>query len=145
MHTLAADALDPEPDLVVHIAGEPGEGVVTLGELAVRPLASLGFQVCTSHSFAAEVRGGAVMCQLRIAAEPPLTHGYEADIVLAIGADGLERSGEGLAPNALVLLDEGAAADNPSFLMAPHGRCMAFAGARCWWPQECALRLRAPT
>ena len=119
MQRAAYGGQETEAGLVVRIVGESGEGVVTLGDLTVRLLASLGLQVCTFQTFPAEIRGGPVMYQLRTSVAPPLTHGDRADILLALSAEALARFGDSLAPDALVILDEDAHVRGSPGIRAP--------------------------
>jgi len=58
-------AMDRE-DLIIRIAGEGGQGVVTAGEVLQRAAAQSGMRVLAESTFTPEIRGGEVAFQLRM-------------------------------------------------------------------------------
>jgi 2-oxoglutarate/2-oxoacid ferredoxin oxidoreductase subunit alpha len=79
-------------DLVIRIAGESGEGVISTGELTAQAAARAGFELQTFKTFPSEIRGGQAVIQLRISGRPVFTHGDEADVLLAFNADAYQRN-----------------------------------------------------
>ena len=53
-------------DLTIRIAGENGEGVLTVGDVLAEALARSGLYIYTFKNLPAEIKGGASMTQVRV-------------------------------------------------------------------------------
>ena len=80
----------------IRIAGEGGEGIISMGDLISRSCARMGMEVFTFKTFPAEVRGGYTMYQIRT------------------GATLLHNSGDGF--DILCAFDDHAYKENSSFM-----------------------------
>lgn len=92
-------------ELSVWIAGESGEGIVSLGEMITRACTRIGYQVFSYRTFPAEIRGGTVLFKLRIRRDPPLTPGDQADIMVALNQEGYDRYKSGMVPGSTLVYD----------------------------------------
>ena len=92
-------------DLVVRIAGESGEGVISTGDLVAQAAARAGFELITFKTFPSEIRGGQAMIQLRLGEQPVFTQGDEVDILLAFNRQAFDRNIADLKRGGLVIYD----------------------------------------
>ena len=72
------------PDLILRIAGESGEGVITVGETLCRIAAREGIHIVTFRTFPAEIKGGACMIQVRLSEKPIPYHGEQVDFLVCL-------------------------------------------------------------
>jgi 2-oxoglutarate/2-oxoacid ferredoxin oxidoreductase subunit alpha len=92
-------------DLVIRIAGESGEGVISTGELTAQAAARAGFELQTFKTFPSEIRGGQAVIQLRISGQPVYTHGDEVDVLLAFNEDAYRRNVGDLKRDGALIYD----------------------------------------
>src|SRR5579871_1232531 len=95
-------------DLVMRIAGESGEGVVSTGDLVTQSAARAGFQVLTFKTFPAEIKGGHVLYQLRLSDGPLTAPGDAIDILLAFNQEAYDTSYALLRDGGLLIYDSAA-------------------------------------
>jgi 2-oxoglutarate ferredoxin oxidoreductase subunit alpha len=95
----------PVNDMVIRIGGESGEGIVTIGEIFVRIAAFSGLEVYTFRTFPAEILGGHVIFQARIADKPVLSQGDDIDVLISLNQEGYDRHVAELRPGGVVLYD----------------------------------------
>jgi 2-oxoglutarate ferredoxin oxidoreductase subunit alpha len=98
----------PINDLVIRVGGESGEGIVTIGEIFARIAAFSGLEVFTFRTFPAEIMGGHVMFQARIAATEVLSQGDACDVLVAMNDEGCERHIGELRPGGVLVYDSNA-------------------------------------
>ena len=53
-------------ELIFRIAGESGEGIITVAESICRVAARMGLHLTTFRTFPAEIKGGSCMMQVRV-------------------------------------------------------------------------------
>lgn len=92
-------------EMVVRIAGEAGEGVISTGEFLTRAASRACFNLMTFKTFPAEVKGGHAVYQLRISCMPVLTQGDGLDLLVAMNEDSFRRHNGELLPGAAVVFD----------------------------------------
>ena len=80
----------PKNDIVIRIGGESGEGIVTIGEVFVRIAAFSGLEVYTFRTFPAEILGGHVIFQARIADRPVLSQGDDIEVLVSLNQEGYD-------------------------------------------------------
>jgi 2-oxoglutarate ferredoxin oxidoreductase subunit alpha len=95
----------PVNDMVIRIGGESGEGIVTIGEIFVRIAAFSGLEVYTFRTFPAEILGGHVTFQARIADKPVLSQGDDIDVLVSLNQEGYDKHIDELRPDGVVLYD----------------------------------------
>ena len=95
----------PINDIVIRIGGESGDGIVTIGEVFVRIAAFSGLEVYTFRTFPAEIMGGQVVFQARIADRPVLSHGDDVNVLVSLNQEGYDRHVDELEPGGVLIYD----------------------------------------
>ena len=92
-------------ELTLRIAGESGEGVITVAESVSRVAARRGLHVSTFRTFPAEIKGGPCMMQLRVS-ERPISHpGDLADVLVAFNEEAIQNNFASLQENGILLYE----------------------------------------
>ena len=91
--------------LVIRIAGESGEGIVSAGEILARTLVRSGWEAFTFQTYPAEIRGGQSIFQLRVDSSPPLSQGEKVDLLIAFDNEAYENNLRDLASGGIVVHD----------------------------------------
>ena len=94
-------------DLVIRIAGEAGEGVLSTGQLITLAAARAGYGVLTDSVPPAEIKGGHSLFQIRIAPRQVTSRGDSFDILLAFNREGYDRNIRELRDGGMLLYDSG--------------------------------------
>jgi 2-oxoglutarate ferredoxin oxidoreductase subunit alpha len=92
-------------DFTLRIAGESGEGVITIGETVARIAAREGLHLVTFRTFPAEIKGGPCMMQLRLSDENISYHGEKVDCLVALNQYALEENLPDLKENGSLLCE----------------------------------------
>jgi len=92
-------------DLVIRIAGEGGQGVVTAGEMLDRAVAQVGLSVLAESTFTSEIKGGDVLFQLTVSPMPVSTQGERLDILIALGDRAYQTNKDHLSPGCVLIYD----------------------------------------
>lgn len=92
-------------ELVVRIAGEAGEGVISTGDFLTRAAARAGFHLITFKTFPAEVRGGHSVFQLRMSSDQVFTQGDGIGLLVAMNKESFDKHKEDLIHGAKVVYD----------------------------------------
>jgi 2-oxoglutarate ferredoxin oxidoreductase subunit alpha len=92
-------------DLVVRIAGESGEGIISAGEILTMACARDSFNVNTYRSYPAEVRGGQSMFQMRASNVPINSAGDDVDILVALNQEAYDRNIASLKMGGILVYD----------------------------------------
>jgi 2-oxoglutarate ferredoxin oxidoreductase subunit alpha len=92
-------------DVMVRVAGEGGEGVISTAAILGRAAADSHWEVFTFRSYPAEIKGGLAMMQVRINTNPLPSIGMEADVFMAFNQEAIDVWGDRMAPNGVVLYD----------------------------------------
>jgi 2-oxoglutarate ferredoxin oxidoreductase subunit alpha len=79
-------------DFVLRIAGESGEGVITIGDMVCRIAARQGLHVVTFRTFPAEIKGGACMMQIRFCDKHISYHGEKVDFLVTLNQEVLDEN-----------------------------------------------------
>jgi 2-oxoglutarate/2-oxoacid ferredoxin oxidoreductase subunit alpha len=95
----------PINDIVIRIGGESGEGIVTIGEVFVRIAAFSGLEVYTFRTFPAEILGGHVIFQARVADHPVLSQGDDINVLVSLNQEGYDNHIGELQPGGVVIYD----------------------------------------
>lgn len=94
-------------DLVVRIAGESGEGVISTGDLVAQAAARAGYELMTFKTYPAEIKGGHALIQLRLGEQRLYTQGDEVDILLAFNREAYDKNVGDLKQGGLLIYDSG--------------------------------------
>jgi 2-oxoglutarate ferredoxin oxidoreductase subunit alpha len=92
-------------DLVIRVAGEAGEGVLSTGQLITLAAARAGYGVLTDSVPPAEIKGGHSLFQIRIAPKQIHSRGDVVDILLAFNREGYDRNIRELRDGGMLLYD----------------------------------------
>lgn len=90
-------------DLNVIIAGAAGEGVQTVGEVLAKTLLSQGYAVFTWKEYESRIRGGQNSYSIRVGEKPRNAPLFQADILLALNKDALEKYRERVKEDGVVV------------------------------------------
>ena len=94
-------------DLVIRVAGEAGEGVLSTGQLITLAAARAGYAVLTDSVPPSEIKGGHSLFQIRLSPHRIQSRGDVVDILLAFNQEGYDKNIEELREGGLLLYDSG--------------------------------------
>jgi 2-oxoglutarate/2-oxoacid ferredoxin oxidoreductase subunit alpha len=100
-------------ELTLRIAGESGEGVITVAESVSRVAARMGLHIATFRTFPAEIKGGPCMMHVRISEHPIFHHNDCADVLIAFNEEALFNNIETLSEGGTLLYDSAIEASIP--------------------------------
>jgi len=92
-------------DLVIRIAGEGGEGIISCGEILSKAVARGGLNIHAFRTFPAEIKGGLAMFQLRASPGPTLSLKQKIDILLAFNQEAYDAYVKNLKDDGTLLYD----------------------------------------
>jgi len=92
-------------DVNVMVAGQGGDGSLTIITLLGNLLGARGFHLYTSRNVASRIKGAHAAGMLRGSVVPRGCIGDHLDILIAFDSEAIEVAGERLAPNAVVIFD----------------------------------------
>jgi len=95
----------PEHELIIRIAGDGGDGVISAGDIIARACARLGLEIFTFKTFPAEARGGYAMHQLRTGSGRIHSHGDGVNVLCALNEQAWETDKNTLAPGSVLIHD----------------------------------------
>ncbi len=94
----------PQNDLVVRVGGDSAAGgIVTTGEVFARIAAYAGMEVYTTRTIPAEIKGGHVMFQARIAPTTVWSQGDDLDMLIAFDQESIDRYYRLIRPGGLMI------------------------------------------
>lgn len=91
--------------VVIRLAGESGEGVISSGDIITQAAARAGYWTQTFRTFPAEIKGGPCMYQVRIGTRKIHSHGRSADLLVCFNQEGWDLNHDALGPEGLILYD----------------------------------------
>ena len=92
-------------DVIIRIAGEGGEGVISCGELLAQAAARTAYHVFTFVTYPAEMRGGYAMIQIRLRDWTIYSLGSKVDCLAVLNQMAYERSVQDLKPGGTLIYD----------------------------------------
>ncbi|MBW3622420.1 MAG: 2-oxoacid:acceptor oxidoreductase subunit alpha [Armatimonadetes bacterium] len=92
-------------DLTIRLAGENGEGLLTVGDQLAVTMSRMGLQVYTFQNLPAEIKGGASMAQLRVSDTPVLSPGDKIDILEVWNQENYEIHISDVSEDTILLYD----------------------------------------
>ncbi len=95
----------PRKDIVVRVAGEGGEGVISVADILTSAAADSGLEVFTFRSYPAEIKGGLAMMQVRLSTQRIHAIGRGADVLMAFNQEAFDVWGSGMSPDGVILYD----------------------------------------
>lgn len=91
--------------VVIRLAGESGEGVISCGDILTQAAARGGYWTQTFRTFPAEIRGGPCMYQVRIGQDRIYSHGKEVDLLVCFNQEAWDLHHDSLAADGVILYD----------------------------------------
>ena len=73
--------------VVIRLAGESGEGVISSGDILTQAAARGGYWTQTFRTYPAEIKGGPCMYQVRMGDEPIYSHGKLVDLLVCFNQE----------------------------------------------------------
>ncbi len=92
-------------DLIIRVAGEGGEGVVSTGDFISAACARAGLEIYTFKTFPAEVKGGYCLYQLRTSDNRIYNQGDTFDVFVAFNGEAYELNKHLLEPGTVMVWD----------------------------------------
>jgi 2-oxoglutarate ferredoxin oxidoreductase subunit alpha len=94
--------------VVIRLAGESGEGVISSGDILTQAAARGGYWTQTFRTYPAEIKGGPCMYQVRMGDEQIYSHGKAVDLLVCFNQEAWELHWDSLGPEGVILFDESA-------------------------------------
>ena len=92
-------------DLIIRIAGEGGEGIVSTGDFIAAACARAGLEIYTFKTFPAEIKGGYCLYQVRASSERIYNQGDTFDVFVAYNGEAYELNKHLLTPGTTFVYD----------------------------------------
>ena len=92
-------------DLIIRIAGEGGEGIISAGDMITQACARAGLEVYTFKTFPAEIKGGYAMYQLRASPERLYNQGDSFDVLCAFNGEAYDLNHTRLQAGTVLVYD----------------------------------------
>jgi 2-oxoglutarate ferredoxin oxidoreductase subunit alpha len=92
--------------VVIRLAGESGEGVISSGDILTQAAARGGYWTHTFRTFPAEIKGGPCMYQVRIGDERVYSHGKWVDLLVCFNQEAWDLHWRSLHPEGVILFDD---------------------------------------
>jgi 2-oxoglutarate ferredoxin oxidoreductase subunit alpha len=92
-------------DLIIRIAGEGGEGIISAGDMVTQACARAGLDVYTFKTFPAEIKGGYAMYQVRAGTERLYNQGDSFDVLCAFNGEAYDLNHTRLKPGTVLVYD----------------------------------------
>lgn len=92
--------------VVIRLAGESGEGVISSGDILTQAAARGGYWTQTFRTYPAEIKGGPCMYQVRMGEERIYSHGKLVDLLVCFNQEAWDLHWRALAPDGVILYDE---------------------------------------
>jgi 2-oxoglutarate ferredoxin oxidoreductase subunit alpha len=102
--------------VVIRLAGESGEGVISSGDILTQAAARGGYWTQTFRTYPAEIKGGPCMYQVRMGDEQIYSHGKWVDLLVCFNQEAWDLHWESLGPEGVILYDETAVEIPESYL-----------------------------
>jgi 2-oxoglutarate ferredoxin oxidoreductase subunit alpha len=97
--------MEQRDDLVIRVAGEAGEGVLSTGQLILLAAARAGYGVLTDSVPPAEIKGGHSLFQIRLSSHRLHSRGDVIDILLAFNQEAYDRNIREVRNGGLLVYD----------------------------------------
>ncbi|MBF0625164.1 MAG: 2-oxoacid:acceptor oxidoreductase subunit alpha [Magnetococcales bacterium] len=92
-------------DIIIRVAGEGGEGIISTGDFIAAACARAGMDVYTFKTFPAEIKGGYAMYQVRASSEKVYNQGDSFDVFCAFNGEAFELNRHLMVPGTAVVYD----------------------------------------
>jgi 2-oxoglutarate ferredoxin oxidoreductase subunit alpha len=92
--------------VVIRLAGESGEGVISSGDILTQAAARGGYWTQTFRTYPAEIKGGPCMYQVRMGDERIYSHGKWVDLLVCFNQEAWDLHWDSLGPEGVILYDD---------------------------------------
>ena len=92
--------------VVIRLAGESGEGVISSGDILTQAAARGGYWTQTFRTYPAEIKGGPCMYQVRMGDEKIYSHGKHVDLLVCFNQEAWDLHWDSLGPEGVILFDD---------------------------------------
>ena len=92
--------------VVIRLAGESGEGVISSGDILTQAAARGGYWTQTFRTYPAEINGGPCMYQVRMGEDQIYSHGKLVDLLVCFNQEAWDLHWDSLGPDGVILYDE---------------------------------------
>jgi len=96
------------------IAGEAGQGLVTLSQILIRSLVRAGYYIVVTQSYQSRVRGGHNSYAIRVSDNEIIAPTEPVDLLVALDKNSIDLHLKELSQHGVVIVDEGVAPTNHS-------------------------------
>ncbi len=110
------DGVGARKSVVIRLAGESGEGVISSGDILTQAAARGGYWTQTFRTYPAEIKGGPCMYQVRMGDEPIYSHGKLVDLLVCFNQEAWSLHWDSLSAEGVILYDETAVEIPEEFL-----------------------------
>ncbi len=100
-------ALVARHSVVIRLAGESGEGVISSGDILTQAAARGGYWTQTFRTYPAEIKGGPCMYQVRMGDRKIYSHGREVDLLVCFNQEAWDLHHDALGSEGAILYDTG--------------------------------------
>ena len=95
----------PRKEVTVIVAGEGGEGVISVGEILPRTAADAGLDVFTFRTYPAEIKGGLAMMQVRVGSDRIQSMGHGCEVLMAFNQEAIDEYADHVVAGGVMLYD----------------------------------------
>jgi len=103
-------------DLTVMVAGQGGDGSLTIIALLSRALLQRGYYIYRTSNIASRIKGGHAAALMRASIKPRSNLGDHIDILIAFDTEAVRKASMRLAPNSVVIFDSSREAMPPALV-----------------------------
>ena len=100
------EAILARKSVVIRLAGESGEGVISWGDILTQAAARGGYWAQTFRTYPAEIKGGPCMFQVRIGEERIYSIGNQIDLLVCFNQEAWDLHWDSLGRDGVILYDE---------------------------------------
>jgi 2-oxoglutarate ferredoxin oxidoreductase subunit alpha len=93
-------------NVVIRLAGESGEGVISSGDILTQAAARGGYWTQTFRTYPAEIKGGPCMYQVRMGDHQIFSHGKWVDLLVCFNQEAWDLHHDSLHPEGVILYDD---------------------------------------
>lgn len=103
-------------DLTMMVAGQGGDGSLTIIALLSRALLHRGYHIYRTSDIASRIKGGHAAALLRASIKPRSNLGDHVDILIAFDTEAVQKASMRLAPNSIIIFDSSRETMPPSLV-----------------------------
>jgi len=92
-------------DMTIMVAGQGGDGSLTIIALVSRALLDLGYHVYRTNNIASRIKGGHAAALMRASTKPRSNLGDCIDLLIAFDIEAVEKAADRLADDAVIIFD----------------------------------------